>query len=79
MKHCVNCQFHQRMPGQDPMGRQLMVDACTHPECSDPVVGAPLICGEARANEVFCGLKTAKYFQKKETDLPEKGKIIEIG
>ena len=80
MRHCVDCSFHKRMPGQDPMGRQMMVDACTHSECTEPVTGSPLFCAEARQNEMFCGLKKATHFKKKETEAePAKGSVIELG
>ena len=77
MKHCSDCQFHERaaVPMQ---GNQMgMMDVCTHEECSNPVDGAVLPCGMVRQNVDFCGIK-AKHFKKKEHEPTPQGKVIQM-
>jgi len=61
MKICAECKLHKVEFAPTPDGRAMKMFLCTHPECRDPVGGAPFPCNNARQMNEFCGLDAKHY------------------
>lgn len=77
MRHCIDCNFHDKVA--TPMGNNTMgmMDICLNPENFNPVDATPLPCGALRSNESFCGLR-GKHFKQKEKQPEPEGTLIQL-